>query len=322
MGTSSGQVRIWATYQTMLDKVPDVPEGWLMFVAEREELYVRVRNGFRKVLLEARVPLPRGTDNEVAALQPPVVQLHEGNPYPRREPTHATARPWRADDILASPPRLLDPQPYPGAPHHGSYVHFQPARPTGGPVHTHTHTHQDFQLVLHLVALNSPQPGGMRGIRGADFQCFQQARAAGLAGTFRAFLSSRLQDLYSIVRRADRTGVPVVNLRDEVLFPSWEALFSGSEGQLKPGARIFSFDGRDVLQHPAWPRKSVWHGSDPSGRRLTDSYCETWRTEAPAATGQASSLLAGRLLEQEAASCRHAFVVLCIENSVMTSFSK
>lgn len=53
----------------------------------------------------------------------------------------------------------------------------------------------------------------MRGIRGADFQCFQQARAVGLAGTFRAFLSSRLQDLYSIVRRADRTAVPIVNLK-------------------------------------------------------------------------------------------------------------
>ena len=35
----------------------------------------------------------------------------------------------------------------------------------------------------------------------------------GLAGTFRAFLSSRLQDLYSIVRRADRAAVPIVNLR-------------------------------------------------------------------------------------------------------------
>lgn len=47
------QVRVWATYQTMLDKVPDVPEGWLIFVAEREELYVRVRSGFRKVLVSA-----------------------------------------------------------------------------------------------------------------------------------------------------------------------------------------------------------------------------------------------------------------------------
>uniref|UniRef100_A0A8C8Y213 Collagenase NC10/endostatin domain-containing protein n=1 Tax=Panthera leo TaxID=9689 RepID=A0A8C8Y213_PANLE len=173
---------------------------------------------------------------------------------------------------------------------------------------------------LHLVALNSPQPGGMRGIRGADFQCFQQARAVGLAGTFRAFLSSRLQDLYSIVRRADRTGVPIVNLRDEVLFPSWEALFSGSEGQLKPGARVFSFDGRDVLPQGVGPDPGG-RGSG-LGRRLTDSYCETWRTEDAAAAGQASSLLAGRLLAQKAASCRNAFIVLCIENSFMTSSSK
>lgn len=46
-------MRIWATYQTMLDKVPEVPEGWLIFVAEREELYVRVRNGLRKVLVSS-----------------------------------------------------------------------------------------------------------------------------------------------------------------------------------------------------------------------------------------------------------------------------
>nr|AAF01310.1 type XVIII collagen [Homo sapiens] len=181
------------------------------------------------------------------------------------------------------------------------------------------HSHRDFQPVLHLVALNSPLSGGMRGIRGADFQCFQQARAVGLAGTFRAFLSSRLQDLYSIVRRADRAAVPIVNLKDELLFPSWEALFSGSEGPLKPGARIFSFNGKDVLTHPTWPQKSVWHGSDPNGRRLTESYCETWRTEAPSATGQAYSLLGGRLLGQSAASCHHAYIVLCIENSFMTA---
>lgn len=256
----------------------------------------------------------------MAALQPPLVQLHEGNPHPRWELPPSTLRPWRADDILVRPPRLPNPQPYPGAPHHGSYVQPRPARTTGAPAHTH----QDFQPVvsnpeaarssaaqlreralglaaglqhearpccageaelagvgvtalgtwalqslpsgaqrglrtgtwlgrwageevaspsrpppapgppsgasvqgwgrgltalttplpqLHLVALNGPQPGGLRGIRGADLQCFQQARAAGLAGTFRAFLSSRLQDLYSIVRRADRASVPIVNLR-------------------------------------------------------------------------------------------------------------
>lgn len=77
-----------------------------------------------------------------------------------------------------------------------------------------------------------------------------------------------------------------------------------------------------TVSMPCRPQKSIWHGSDPSGRRLTENYCETWRTEASEATGQASSLLSGRLLEQRAASCHNAYIVLCIENSFMTSFSK
>lgn len=47
----------------------------------------------------------------------------------------------------------------------------------------------------------------------ADFQCFQQARAAGLLSTFRAFLSSHLQDLSTVVRKAERFGLPIVNLK-------------------------------------------------------------------------------------------------------------
>ncbi|KAF7235509.1 Collagen alpha-1(XVIII) chain [Varanus komodoensis] len=162
----------------------------------------------------------------------------------------------------------------------------------------------------------------MRGIRGADFQCFQQAREVGLTGTFRAFLSSRLQDLYSIVRRADRSTVPIVNLRDEVLFNNWENLFSGSEASFRTGAHILSFDGRDVLRDSAWPQKYVWHGSDSKGRRLTESYCETWRTDDAVVAGQASSLASGKLLEQKSSSCKNAFIVLCIENSFMTSSQK
>ena len=50
-GLGFQQVRVWATYQMLVDQVPQVPEGWLIYVADREELYVRVRNGFRKVLV-------------------------------------------------------------------------------------------------------------------------------------------------------------------------------------------------------------------------------------------------------------------------------
>lgn len=53
----------------------------------------------------------------------------------------------------------------------------------------------------------------MRGIRGADFLCFTQAQAIGMRGTFRAFLSSRLQDLHSIVRKTDRDTLPILNLK-------------------------------------------------------------------------------------------------------------
>lgn len=77
----------------------------------------------------------------------------------------------------------------------------------------HTFMHKRLSRQLHLIALNTPQTGNMRGIRGADFLCFQQARAIGLKGTFRAFLSSKLQDLYTIVRRSERDNFPIVNLK-------------------------------------------------------------------------------------------------------------
>lgn len=98
----------------------------------------------------------------MAVLQPPLVQLHEGNPYPRREAPHPTARSWRADDILANPPRLPHPQPYPGAPHHGAYAHLRPVPPTASP----SHTHHDFQPVVSdtpPVGDSEPRAAGQGG---------------------------------------------------------------------------------------------------------------------------------------------------------------
>uniref|UniRef100_A0A672SUR2 Collagen alpha-1(XVIII) chain-like n=1 Tax=Sinocyclocheilus grahami TaxID=75366 RepID=A0A672SUR2_SINGR len=168
---------------------------------------------------------------------------------------------------------------------------------------------------LHLVALNAPFTGDMHGIRGADYQCYQQARARGLTSTYRAFLSSHLQDLSSIVKKGDRFGLPVVNLKGDALFGSWMAMFSGDGAVFDPLTPIYSFDGRNVMTDQAWPQKLVWHGSNTAGIRMTTSYCEAWRTGDMAVTGQASLLQTGRLLGQHTRSCSNHFIVLCIENS-------
>jgi len=152
----------------------------------------------------------------------------------------------------------------------------------------------------------------MRGIRGADFLCFSQAQAIGMKGTFRAFLSAKLQDLHSIVRKADRDHLPIVNLKDEVLFDSWDAIFNGGKMKDVP---LYSFDGKNILNDNTWPEKMMWHGSTAAGQRHVDSFCETWRVGDQALTGMASSLQSGSLLQQSSSSCSSSYVLLCIENS-------
>lgn len=59
---------------------------------------------------------------------------------------------------------------------------------------------------------------------------------------YRAFLSSRAQDVNSIVRQVDRI-LPVSNLRGEVLFDSWMDIFDGRGAPFAHQPRIFSFNG-------------------------------------------------------------------------------
>ena len=64
---------------------------------------------------------------------------------------------------------------------------------------------------LHLVALNRPVSGRMRGIRGADYECHRQARSAGMRGTYRAFLSTTTQNLDSIIYYSRDRQIPIIN---------------------------------------------------------------------------------------------------------------
>lgn len=257
----------------------------MAYVSDRGELYIRSRNGWRKVQLGELIQLPADDPS------PSAVSQALSRPGQRSRPHRTYSQELQEPSLGYHPIYNLLPQAFNAVPG------------------------------LHLVALNSLLRGDMRGIRGADFQCYQQARSMGLTATYRAFLSSHLQDLATIVRKADRNDMPVVNLRGEVLFSSWASIFSGNGGVFDPTMPIYSFDGRNIMTDPAWPEKLIWHGSSTTGIRMTTNYCEAWRTGDMAVTGQASLLQTGRLLGQHSRSCSNHYVVLCIENTYVGNAS-
>ncbi|XP_017842790.1 collagen alpha-1(XVIII) chain isoform X5 [Drosophila busckii] len=169
-----------------------------------------------------------------------------------------------------------------------------------------------YPRMLRVAALNEPGIGDLQGIRGADYACYRQGRRAGLLGTFKAFLTSRVQNLDSIVRPADRE-LPVVNTRGDVLFNSWKSIFNGQGGFFSQAPRIYSFSGKNVLTDPLWPLKHVWHGSLPNGERSMDTYCDAWHSSSHEKFGYASNLLGNKLLDQERQSCDGKLIVLCVE---------
>lgn len=105
------------------------------------------------------------------------------------------------------------------------------------------------------MALNEAFSGSQGGLRGADFACFKESRRAGLRGTYRAMLTSLTQDLDMIVDARDRSTVPVVNLKDQLILPSFASIFAAVpypywQNQSVPA--LYSFDGRDVFKDKHW----------------------------------------------------------------------
>ncbi|RZF42427.1 hypothetical protein LSTR_LSTR011565 [Laodelphax striatellus] len=186
-------------------------------------------------------------------------------------------------------------------------------------IHNHPDTPRDGPSVWHpkmlrMAALNEPYTGDLKGQRGADYACYRQSRRAGLRGTFRALLSSRVQNLDSIVKFSDR-DLPVVNIKGDVLFNSWKDIFNGDGAFFSKQPRIYSFSGKNILTDYSWPLKYVWHGSHKSGERAMDLYCDAWDSDSRERHGLASSLVTNRLLDQEKFPCNRRFAVLCIEVS-------
>ncbi|XP_020710044.2 collagen alpha-1(XVIII) chain isoform X2 [Athalia rosae] len=176
-----------------------------------------------------------------------------------------------------------------------------------------------YPKMLRMAALNEPYTGDMHGVRGADYACYRQSKRAGLTGTFRAFLSSRVQNVDSIVRFADR-DLPIVNIKGDVLFNSWKEMFNGDGAYFSQSPRIYSFNGKNILTDDfSWPEKVAWHGSHKLGDRAMDTYCDAWHSSSSDRFGLGSPLNGERLLEQVRYSCDNKFALLCIEVTSQTT---
>ncbi|XP_048525062.1 collagen alpha-1(XVIII) chain isoform X3 [Dendroctonus ponderosae] len=286
----------------MLETTKGSPIGTMVYIIEEESLLVRVNAGWQYVALGALLqtdstPLPTTT-------APP--QVHP--PFESSNLVNNNMLPKYPEIHLASENAHL--------PHRG---HATPLPEFNSRVKPHASQSPEEAkttqfAALRIAALNSPLSGSVGGIRGGDYECYREAQRAGIKGTFRAFLSTRSQDVSSIVRPIDRV-LPVCNLRGEVLFDSWQDIFDGRGAPFSHQPRIFSFNGKNVMTDPSWPIKAAWHGALLDGTRALDVSCEAWHSSSYGKFGLAGSLKGQMLLDQNPISCDKKLILLCIEST-------
>ncbi|KAM7081881.1 uncharacterized protein J5F26_014590 [Ciconia maguari] len=299
------QTWVFRTKELMLKSGGAVPEGSLVYVREGSSAFIRTPAGWSRLLAGFDVGAAEPGEGAGSPLTPPCIEQLEDSEsvFAGDDPSASTPRYQEAKQVQMRGPDTGPPALAPM----DSLVQKEEGQ--GLPQMLPT-TIAPRIPSLRLAALNVPLAGDMSGIRGADLQCYRQSQEARLFGTFRAFLSAPTQDLVSIVKRTDRT-LPVVNLKGQLLAKSWSSLFEGQAGAA-PRGPIYSFNGRNVLTDPLWPRQLAWHGSTPRGSQARRWDCQGWRSSGPG-EGLAVPLGKGRLLAGQRHNCSEALVVLCVE---------
>uniref|UniRef100_A0A915I8R6 Uncharacterized protein n=1 Tax=Romanomermis culicivorax TaxID=13658 RepID=A0A915I8R6_ROMCU len=207
---------VFQSNSEMLSSTMKVPVGTLAFSTSTESLFVRVNAGWREL------------DGWYKARDEP---LSDQNHLPQHLKITSTPERKPVENVVVTTP---EPSPT---------VTPTQYRESASKIHRDNS--------LHIIALNTPYSGNMHGVRGADFACYHQARNAGFTTTFRAFISSQVQDLDKIVHFTDKNS-PVVNLRGDTLFESWSDIFSNNGGKFSENVPIYSFNRRNILTDPSW----------------------------------------------------------------------
>jgi len=123
-------------------------------------------------------------------------------------------------------------------------------------------------------------PGNLGGLSGADMKCEALATAAGLSGTYKAWLSDSTT---SAANRLTHASVPYVLVDGTVVAQDWNTLISGTdllhaidktESGGAPPIGTFQCGGSEPM---------VWTSTDPSGASLAGgSDCSDWASSTVA----------------------------------------
>jgi hypothetical protein len=156
-----------------------------------------------------------------------------------------------------------------------------------------------------LIALNSVHSGSIGGLSGADKMCQDASRVSGLTGTFKAFMSGIDRSLKSLVSAKYRR-LPVVNVKKETLFKSWEEMFSGQPVVSHPTLHL-NFRGQQVSAI------DIWAGpyDDRVGGYGPNETCSGWHSSQAQDRG-GSSRLNRPINSQRRLTCNRQLAILCI----------
>lgn len=165
---------------------------------------------------------------------------------------------------------------------------------------------------IMLVGLNEGHTGNLGGVTGANALCAQQATAAGITGTWKAFLSTSTQaakDLFTGVNAA----LPVVNRNGGLLYTSWTSVFTSPTW---PGIPLlYSFNNTLIDENsaiiPTWTDADGWTGTLANGTASPNT-CQNWTSALTADLGIAGELDFKQLLVQESHTCDYTAAVLCV----------
>jgi len=165
-----------------------------------------------------------------------------------------------------------------------------------------------------LAALNEAHTGNLGGLDGADALCTSQAKAAGRQETYKAFLSASSRDVRYLIGAGMFETIPVLNTKEEQLYPSWREAFSSSSW--RSGAYLYAFDGKRVITSsgavPNWSDGDGWHGSEPDGTVNVGFTCLNWTSAASSDQGANGELDLRQLLKQEIQPCSLTLAVVCV----------